>query len=63
MKTSANEDRPHFGKPRITPAGWRAAAVFLFLPFMGFCLLLDGLFYLYATRVLGRCYGIFCLFN
>lgn len=47
--------------PRLT--GWGVACIVLYLgaPLLVGLVVLDGLLYLLFTRVLGRCYGIFCL--
>lgn len=48
--------------PRPTPWAWIYAIVFVALPFIGILLLADAGLYLFFKYVLGRCYGVFCLF-
>lgn len=46
--------------PRLTGWGVLAIVTWLGLPLLAVLLLLDVLLYLVFTRVLGRCYGVFC---
>ena len=47
--------------PRPTWYGLRCILLYAGLPLVGVLLLLDLALYLLFTRLLGRCYGVFCL--
>jgi hypothetical protein len=46
--------------PRLTPWGVLAILVYLGLPLLAALALADLVLYLAFTRLLGRCYGLFC---
>jgi hypothetical protein len=51
--------------PNPRPTAWCVLCVLLYVgaPLVGLLLALDVALYLVFTRVLGRCYGVFCLFG
>lgn len=59
MRPASLRDR-NIARPRLTPWGACAILLYLGLPLLGVLLLLDGVLYLVFTRLLGRCYGVFC---
>lgn len=53
----------HLPPPRPTRWALGYLLLYLGLPLVGLLALLDLALYLLFTEVLGRCYGIFCLFG
>ncbi len=51
--------------PSPRPTAWGVLCVLLYVgaPLVGLLLAFDAALYLVFTRVLGRCYGVFCLFG
>ena len=51
--------------PSPRPTAWAVRCVLLYVgvPIVGMLLALDAALYLVFTRLLGRCYGVFCLFG
>jgi hypothetical protein len=51
--------------PSPRPTAWAVRCVLLYVgvPLVGLLLALDAALYLVFTRLLGRCYGVFCLFG
>ena len=49
--------------PSPRPTAWAVRCVLLYVgaPLVGALLALDAALYLVFTRLLGRCYGVFCL--
>ena len=61
MASAGNVRGREIPSPRPTPYGVLCAILYVGLPPVGFLLLLDAALYLVFTRLLGRCYGVFCL--
>lgn len=48
--------------PRMTGTGLRLMLQYVALPMMGVLIAADVMLYLFFRFVLGRCYGVLCLF-
>jgi len=47
--------------PRLTLAAYIAGLKYVALPILAALALLDGVLYLFFDKLLGRCYGLWCL--